>query len=163
MATTTTTRTTTVTHTATFLCDAIHGSVVEIMTRLGLATSALSWTTRYEPAIKAWIAEQSLSNIVLECTTPAGTVSQFHFDINYTDGTAPFRLRNQTLAGYYDKIARLPTGTTWRIICDHRGYHTPQPGWSSTTFSASNGLANALGTLARAPYASVGVTAFGGI
>lgn len=164
MSTTTTTRTFTRTHTATFLTDVMFGSLARLMEHLGLGSTQLSreWAPLYEPAIHAWIAEQSLATVVLECTTPGGTTHRFDFPIEYTDGSGTFRDRSSTITGYFDKISRLPSGTTWRIVCRYTsGYHSPQSGWSATSLNEPTGLAMSLGTLGRAPHATVGLRTYG--
>lgn len=164
MTTGTSTRTVTMVHTATFLADAIQGSLIELLEYLGLGGTKLAaeWANIYQPAITAWIIEQSLSAVVLECTTPQGVKSRFDFAVEYNALGEGFRNRAQTLSGYYAKISRLPAGTTWRIVCTYRTTHSTQPGWSSTTLDATAGLGISLGTLARAPHATVSLTNYGG-
>ena len=164
MSTSTSTRTITATHTATYLTDAIFGSLGTLLAHLGLGSTALTttWATKYAPAIATWIRETSLDAVVLECTTPAGTKHRFDFEIDYASGDGVFRNRSQLLAGYYDKLDQLPPNTTWRIVCTYRFSHTPQDGWSTTALAAGSGTTLSLGTLARAPHANVGLKTYGG-
>ena len=66
MSTSTSTRTITATHTATYLTDAIFGSLGTLLAHLGLGSTALTttWATKYAPAIATWIRETSLALIL---------------------------------------------------------------------------------------------------
>lgn len=163
MTTSTISRTTTIVHTATYLTDAIFGTMSTLLEHLGLdaLTLAREWENTYAPAIRAWIQERTLKEVVLECTTPAGVKQRFDFAVDYTDGGGGFRNRMQVLSGYYGKIASLPARTTWRIVCTYYPGRTPQPGWSATTLDAGVGPSMSLGTLARAPHAQVSLKTYG--
>lgn len=164
MTTSTSTHTYTRTHTATFLTDVVLSTLTQVMSHLGLNSSRLrnEWAIEYAPAIRAWLAEGSLRTVVLECTTPAGRKERFDLPVEYIDGTGSFRDRAGRVLRYLDKVNRLPSGSTWRIVCQYNGGHTPQPGWGSTSLDAPTGLAMSLGTVGRAPHATVGLRTYGG-
>ena len=71
----TSTATYTRTHTATHLTDVILGTISDILADLGISASVLTrnWEQN-ENAIKAWITEGSLAQVILECRQPSGTV-----------------------------------------------------------------------------------------
>jgi hypothetical protein len=164
MSTSTTTRTFTRTHTATFLTDIVRDGLTRLLEHLGVGATSLinAWCAEYQDAIHGWMEEQSLRAVVLECTTPQGAKKRFDFTVDYTDGTGGFRNRMSTMVDYYAKVDRLPAGTTWRIVCQYSGPHSPQRGWSSTTLDAASGLTMTLGTVGRAPHANLGFRTYGG-
>jgi hypothetical protein len=86
MTTSTSTSTYTRTHTATYLADAVLGPNSEILGHLGIPLSNGSWDfSRDASAIAAWIKEEFLKEIVLECHRPDGTiVPVFEFPVRYT-------------------------------------------------------------------------------
>ena len=62
------------------------------------------------------------------------------------------------LARSLAKLSKVPSGTTFKIVCSYNGYHTPQAGWSKTNRASTAGLrANTLGSLAGGPHASASV------
>jgi len=66
MTTTTSTAAITRTHTATYLADAVLGTISEILGHLGIPLSNGPWDfARDAIAIAAWIKEESLSEIIL--------------------------------------------------------------------------------------------------
>lgn len=154
----TATHTYTRTHTATFLTGAVLGAVSDILGRLGIDANHLysNWA-RDESAIKAWIEEGSLKQVVLECLGPTGKlVAAFEFDVTYTtEGGAEFRASQARLARFQDKIASVPAGTTYRLVCTFNGWHSDQPGWSTTQRSSTAALSSSsFGTVGRAPDAT---------
>jgi hypothetical protein len=159
-ATTTSTITFTRTHTATYLADAVLGAISDLLAHLGIPISTGTWDhERNAKAIAAWIKEESLKEVVLECHRPDGTVAPvFEFPIRYTAdviGDAAFTTSTASLAKYRAKIAISPPGTTFRLFCTFRGAYTPQPGWTSGTRASTSGLRTAsYGTLASAPHAA---------
>lgn len=163
MSTSTATTTYTRTHTATYLADAVLGTVSEILAHLGipLSSGSLDWA-RDAKAIAAWIAEESLQEVVLECHRPDGTVLPvFEFSVRYsTDiiGDAVFTTSTASLAKYRAKIASVPAGTRFALICTFRVTHSTQPGWSSGTRASTVGLrSSTFGTLASGPHAAAGM------
>lgn len=146
------------THTATFLTGAVMGAISDILGLLNIDHSRLfrDWAQN-EKAIKAWIEEGSLRAVVLECVKPSGTVAPvFEFDVTYTTTSgAEFRASRARLGRFNSKIASVPTGTTYRLVCTFNGPRTEQPGWSATQRASTAGLTPAsFGTLARAPDAT---------
>lgn len=162
MGTATTTFAITRSHTATHLSEAIGGMIAEILGTLGISARTLmtEWEGRYAPAIRAWIEEASLDMVVVECRRPNGDVDPIlEFPVAYqSDGSGEFSHRHVALARSLAKLAKVPSGTTFKIICSYNGYHTPQDGWSKTSRASTAGLrSNTLGSLAGGPHASASV------
>lgn len=159
MSTSTSTSTYTYTQTATYLSDVIMGTIGDILALLGIQPDgALRWD-QDEQAIAAWIAEQSLDTVVLECQRPDGTVRPiFEFPVTYkTSGQGEFENSRAAMARAHAKITSVPSGTTYRLFCTFRTSRTPQPGWSTGTRASTDGLrSTSFGTLADAPHASAG-------
>jgi Bacterial HORMA domain 2 len=160
MTTRTTTTTTTRTHTATWLSDVILGTIADILADLGIDLTRLyrDWD-QDEAAIKAWILEQSLSVVLLECHQPNGTVSPVvEFPVKYRaggDGDAQFTAHRASLARFRAKIDRVPAGTTYRLFCLFSRPHSTQPGWEPGNRASTTGLRSmSVGTIATAPDAS---------
>lgn len=158
--TSTSTRTVTRTHTATHLADVIMGAIADILADLGLDLTVLyrDWA-QDENAIQAWILEGTLTEVVLECHQPGGTLSPvIEFPVVYrTDGSgdAEFTTSRARLARFRAKMDRVPSGTTYRLLCTFNGPHTPQPGWAPGTLASTDGLRSInYGTLASAPDAT---------
>ncbi|MEA2497437.1 MAG: hypothetical protein QOJ29_5348 [Thermoleophilaceae bacterium] len=148
------------TNTAVFLSDVILGSVADILAHLGIDSTRLQadWDTD-QAAIKAWIEEESLAMVVLECTQPSGKVAPvIEFPVSYgASGLADQSFTNSraALARYRAKLDSVPRGTTFRLVCTFRSSRTPQPGWSPTTRASTAGLSStSFGTLATGPHAS---------
>jgi hypothetical protein len=162
MTTSTSTSTTTYTrtHTATYLADAVLGSISEILGHLGIPLSNGSWDfSRDASAIAAWIKEESLKEVVLECHRPDGTVVPvFEFPVRYTADViddAVFTTSTSSLAKYRAKIATVPAGTEFQLFCTYRGAHSTQPGWFPGTRASTAGLrSSTFGTLASGPHAA---------
>lgn len=154
----TATHTYTRTHTATFLTGAVMGAMSDILARLGIDRNRLysNWA-RDEAAIQAWIEEGSLKQVILECHSSSGKlVAAFEFEVTYTTEVgAEFRASQARLARFQDKIVSAPAGTTYRLVCTFNGWHSSQPGWSTTQRSSTAGLSStSFGTLGRAPDAT---------
>jgi len=148
------------THTATYLTDVVLGSIGDILAHLGLnlARHHATFATD-EAAITAWIREESLDTVVLECTAPNGTVVLVvEFPLTYigdSEQQAEFVNSRAALARYRAKLAAVPAGTSYRLVCTFRTVHTPMPGWSATSRASTAGMsAYTFGTLAGAPHAS---------
>ena len=160
MTTATSTSTHTRTHTATFLAEVILGSVGDLLAALGIDAARLySRWDEDEAAIKKWIEEESLETVVIECVQPTGKVAPIvEFPIIYTAyglGDAAFTAQRAKLARYQAKLASVPSGTTWGIVCTFRKSRTPMPGWSTGSRASTDGLRSAnFGVLASAPHAS---------
>ena len=161
MSTATTTHLVTRAHTATHLSNAIFSAIAEVLTHLGIAAKPLidNWYTSYDPALRAWIQEGSLASVVVECHRPTGGVEPvLEFPITYTTGSAQLSHRHVALARQWAKLTQVPGGTTFSVICQYNGYHTPQPGWGPTTRATTAGMRSVtLGTLAGGPGASASV------
>jgi hypothetical protein len=160
MTTATATTVHTRTHTATYLAEVILGTVGDLLADLGIGASRLyrDWD-QDEAAIKQWIEEESLDTVVLECRQPSGKVAPVvEFPVSYTAyglGDAAFTAQRAKLARYRAKLASVPTGTTFGLVCTFRRTRTPMPGWSPTTRASTAGLrATNFGVLASAPHAS---------
>jgi len=160
----TTTRTTTPTRThvqtATYLADAVLGSIADILGTLGVDATVLfaDWD-QDSRAIAAWITEQSLAAAVLELHHRNGTVDPvLEFPVRYRtggEGDSTFTTDRASLARYLAKLRSVPAGTTHKLVCVFAGAHSPQPGWSAGTRAPVAGLrANTFGTLASAPHAT---------
>lgn len=163
MTTSTYTLTYTRVHTATHLTDVILGTISDILADLGINCSqfAREWEQN-ENAIKAWIAEGSLEQVVLECHRPSGTVDPvIEFPVTYTaagTGDTEFTASRARMARFLAKLDRVPAGTTYRLFCTFSRSHSPQPGWGPGTRSGTGGLQGiTFGTLGRAPHASAGM------
>lgn len=148
------------THTATHLTEVILGTISGILADLGINMDQLfrDWE-QDENAIKAWIDEGSLAQVILECHRPSGTVSPvFEFPVSYTTsgtGDAEFTASRARLTRFRAKLDRVPAGTTYRLVCAFNGPRTPQPGWSPGTRASTEGLRSiTFGTLGAAPQAS---------
>ncbi|MEV6963886.1 hypothetical protein AB0M47_02145 [Hamadaea sp. NPDC051192] len=165
-STSTSTSTWTIVHTATHLADVILGSIADILGHLGIdATQLFSSWAQDESAITAWIAEESLESVVLECHRPSGSVSPIlEFPVSYTVGGVAdktFTADRASLARYLAKLETVPKGTTYRLFVTFRKARTPQPGWSSATRAGTNGMrSSSFGTLAGAPHGSAGLRYF---
>lgn len=149
------------TQTAVYLTDVVMGTIANILSDLKIDVTGLfkDWT-QDEVAIKAWIEEESLQQVVLECHQPNGTIAPIiEFPVAYKasgEGDATFTADRAALARYQAKIERVPPGTTYGIICTFRTVHTPQVGWGPTTRASTDGLKSLkFGTLGSAPHAAV--------
>lgn len=158
--TSTTTHTYTRTHTATYLTDVILGAIGDILADLGIHVHAYTqdWTQN-ENAIKAWIQERSLDQVILECHHPSGIADPvIEFPVSYTDsgsGDREFTASRARLARFRAKLDRVPAGTTYKLFCTFRAARTPQPGWEPGTRAATDGLRGiTFGTLGNAPHAA---------
>lgn len=161
--TATSTYTITRTHTATHLTDVIMGSIAGILADLGINMDRLyrEWT-QDENAIKAWIEEGSLSQVILECHQPGGNVDPvIEFPVAYTasgTGNSEFTASRARLARFLAKLDRVPKGTSYRLFCTFNGPHSPQDGWSAGTRASTQGLRSInFGMLGSAPHASAGM------
>lgn len=159
MSTSTSTFAYTRAHTATHLTGEIMGALSSILASLGLDPSRLhaDWDMD-ERAISAWIEEQSLKCVVLECTRPDGGARPiFEIPVVYEPGgyvDKQFVTSQAAIARYQAKLKAAPSGTTWRLVCTYRGAHSTQPGWSPTTRASTDGLqSRSLGALAGGPHA----------
>ncbi len=146
-------------HTATHIADVILGSIADILGQLGLHTTHLfaHWETD-QSAISAWIAEESLKCVTLECHQPDGVVDPiFEFPVSYGisgSGDRNFTADRAALAQYLAKLREVPYGTTYRLFCSFEGQHTSQPGWSPGSRASTDGMfLSSFGTLATAPHA----------
>jgi len=164
--TTTSTYSYTRVHTATHLTEVILGSIGDILADLGIRTGPLhdEWVTN-ENAIKAWITEGSLDQVVLECHPPTGPANPvIEFPVTYTatgTGDAEFTTSRARLARFLAKLTRVPAGTTFKLVCIFNGPRTPQVGWSPTTRASTSGLQSlSFGTVGSAPHASAGLRYF---
>jgi hypothetical protein len=165
MSTATYTQIITRAHTATHLSNAISGAIIEILTHLGISARSLSsdWASEYDPAIRAWIEEGSLAQVVLQCHRPHGVVRPiFEFPIVYSnDGSAGLSHRHVAAARQWVKLNSVPSGTSFKIICAYNGAHSDQPGWSATNRASTAGLRSVnFGTLAAGPHASASIRAY---
>jgi hypothetical protein len=158
--TSTSTITNTRTKTAVFLTDVVLGSVADILAELRIDLTHLykDWD-QDEAAICAWIDEQSLEGVILECIQPGGRVAPiFEFPVTYRTsgvGDATFVESRASLARYRAKLDRVPSGTTFRLVCTFRSTHSPQSGWHSTTRASTAGLKSlSFGTIGQAPDAT---------
>lgn len=159
--TSTSTNTFTRTNTAVYLTDVVMGAIADILgeLRIDLTTLYRDWK-QDEAAIKAWIEEGSLKEVILQCQQPDGTAAPIvEFPVNYqTSGVAEasFTADRASLARYRAKLSSVPPGTTYSIVCTFRSARTPMPGWGPTTRASTSGLQSArFGTLGSAPHASV--------
>jgi hypothetical protein len=159
--TSTSTTTYTRTNTAVYLTDVVMGTIADILgdLRIDLTRLYRDWS-QDEAAIAAWIAEGSLRQVVLECHQPDGTVGPvIEFPIVYRDsgvGDAAFTADRAALARYRAKLERVPSGTTFSLVCCFNGPHSAQPGWSTGSRAATDHLRSSrFGTLGTGPHASV--------
>lgn len=151
------------THTATHLTEVILGTISGILADLGINMDQLyrDWE-QDENAIKAWIDEGTLAQVILECHRNSGTVNPvFEFPVSYTTsgtGDVEFTASRARLARFRAKLDRVPAGTTYRLFCTFNGPRTPQPGWSPGTRASTEGLCSiTFGTLGAAPQAYTGM------
>jgi hypothetical protein len=154
------------THTATHLTDVILGSIVGILADLGINMDRLvrDWVQN-ENAIKAWIEEGSLDTVVLECHQLSGAVAPaIEFPVSYTtsgDGNAEFTASRARLARFFAKLDRVPSGTTYKLLCTFNGPRSSQPSWGPGQRASLDGLSSiTFGTLGSAPHASTGMRYF---
>lgn len=152
-------------HTATHLTNAIMGAIAEILTHLGISARSLMdlWDSVYQPAIWTWIAEGSLSQVVLECHRPSGRVEPIlEFPIEYSsNGSASLSHRHVALARQWVKLNRVSAGTSWKILCQYRCTPTDMYGWTAGYRASTVGLRSVtLGTLAAGPYAAASIRAY---
>jgi len=151
------------THTATHLTEVTVGAIADILADLGINVSRFQrdWVQN-ENAIKAWIEEGSLEQVVLECHRPSGTVDPvIEFPVSYTatgTGDMEFTASRARLARFRAKLDRVPSGTTYQLFCTFNGPRTPQPGWGPGTRASTSGLRGiTFGTLGTAPHAFAGM------
>jgi hypothetical protein len=137
------------------------GAIADILADLKIDVTVLyrDWK-QDEAAIAAWIEEESLQQVVLECHQPNGAVAPIiEFPVSYTTtgkGDATFTADRAALARYRAKLERVPYGTTYGIICTFRKTRTPQPGWGPAIRASTEGLkALKFGTLGSAPHAAM--------
>lgn len=151
-------------HTATYLTEVILGAIGDILADLGIEHT---WFTRNwvqnETAIRTWIEEGSLEQVVLECHQPSGAVDPvIEFPVTYTIsgmGSAEFTASRARLARFRAKLDRVPTGTTYKLVCVVAESYTPQPGWGLGIRASTDGLSGiSFGTLGRAPHASASMS-----
>jgi len=150
------------THTAVYLADVVMGTIADILAELKIDITSLyrDWK-QDEAAIIAWIEEESLQQVVLECHQPDGTVAPIiEFPVAYKssgEGDATFTADRAALARYRAKLERVPTKTTYGIICTFRTTtHKQQPGWGPASRASTDGLKSLkFGTLASAPHAAL--------
>ncbi len=159
-STATSTQTHTRTQTAVYLTDVILGAIGDILAALGIDTTRLygDWE-QDERAIKQWIEEQSLKQVVLECHQPDGKVAPIvEFPVAYGPGgvgDGAFTAQRAQLARFRAKLVSVPAGTRFTLICSYHGAHTSMPGWSPARRASTEGMsALSFGTLASAPRAS---------
>ncbi len=147
------------TETAVFLSDTIMGTFSEIVAALGLSHVYLtSQWTNIENALKQWIEEGSLEEVVLECGPTDRPYSVFEIPVRYSSGTGEveYVANKARIARYMAKLDSVPTGASYRVVASHLGSHTSMPGWSSTARASTDGMSSfSLGSLGRAPDASV--------
>jgi Bacterial HORMA domain 2 len=156
MSTATSTTTYTRTHTATYLGEVIMGTIGDVLALLGVTPNgAVRWDLDQE-AIAAWIEEQSLDTVVLECHRPDGAVRPiFEFPVSYdVSGAGQFEDSRASWARYQAKISGVPAGTTYKLVCTFCTKRTPQYGWGQGVRSSTAGLqSTSFGSLAEAPHA----------
>lgn len=165
MSIATATRTITRAHTATHLSNAMEGALVEILEHLGVSARSLmaAWAGTYDPAIRQWIEEGSLSQLVLECHRPDGEVEPiFEFPVEYSDdGAAALSHRHVAQARLWVKLNRVPSGTAYKVVCQHQRTPTSMPGWTDGYRASTVGLRSiTFGTLAAGPYATASIRAY---
>lgn len=155
----TSTSTHTRTHTATFLSELVMGTIGDILAELGIDLTRLyrDWD-QDQSAFEAWIEEETLAMVVLECHQPNGRVAPvFEFPISYkstTGADTAFVESRASLARYRAKLDAVPANTTFRLFCTFNGPHSNQPGWSPGNRSSTAGLqALSFGSLGQAPHA----------
>ena len=156
MSTYTTTTTYTRTHTATYLSDVIMGTVGDILGLLGVIPSDPARWDQDERAIAAWIEEESLEMVVLECRRPNGTTRPvFEFPVTYdVSGVGQFEDSRASWARYQAKINSVPAGTRYKLFCTFCKSRTPQPGWGPGIRASTAVLqSTSFGSLAEAPHA----------
>jgi len=158
--TATSTHTHTRTQTAVYLTDVIMGAIADILADLGIDLTRLyrDWK-RDEHAIAAWIEEEALDTVVLECHQPNGTVVPvIEFPVSYRVGgvgDTGFTAHRAALARYRAKLDRVPAGTTFQLVVTYRKTPSAQPGWGPGQRASTQGLSSlSFGTLAAAPHAS---------
>jgi hypothetical protein len=158
--TSTWTSTTTRTKTAVYLTEVVMGTIADILADLGIDLTRLykDWN-QDEAAIAAWVAEQSLEQVVLECHQPDGIVSPvIEFPIVYRpggEGDRAFTTSRAAFARYRAKLDRVPPGTWFQLFCTFRTAHSPQLGWGPGTRASTAGLRSmSFGTIASAPEAA---------
>ena len=101
------------TQTATYLTDVVMGAIADILSDLKIDVTVLyrDWK-QDEAAIAAWIEEESLQQVVLECHQPNGTVAPIiEFPVAYTEtgkGDATFTADRAALARYRAKLDGFP-------------------------------------------------------
>lgn len=166
MNTSTNTYTYTSTHTATYLTDAILGTLAEAIAQLGLQPTVITsdWA-RTEAGILAWIKEHSLKCVSVEFSDATGKViTVVDFPVSYTTSGvegAAFSASKARISRFLSKYRALPASTRTRLVVDHYGYHTPMPGWSPTHGVNRAGLrATSAGTLASAPGAAASLSIY---
>jgi hypothetical protein len=142
------------------LTDVVMGTIADILATLQIDLMVLyrDWK-QDEQAIAAWIEEESLEQVVLQCHQPNGTVSPIiEFPVAYrvAGADAAFTADRAALARYRAKFDRVLGGTTFQIVCTYRKTPSPQPGWGPGTRASTAGMQSfKFGTLASAPHGAV--------
>jgi Bacterial HORMA domain 2 len=156
----TATATHTRTQTATFLSELVMGTIGDILAQLGIDLTRLyrDWD-QDQKAFHAWIEEETLEMVILECHQPGGRVAPvFEFPISYgiTSGAdTAFVESRAALARYRSKLDSVPSGTSFRLFCTFNGPHSNQDGWSPGNRSSTEGLRSlSFGSLGQAPHGS---------
>lgn len=145
-------------HTATYLTDVILGAIGDMLADLKIPVDRLysNWDVT-EKAIKAWVEEGALDQVVVECHRPSGVVDPIiEFPVSYNaDGAArgTFTASRARLARFRDKIDSVPSGTTFALIITFNGPHSSQPGWTAAA-RADTGRLHSInfGTISTAPH-----------
>lgn len=156
----------TLAHTATHIADAVLGSIADILATLSIDATRIfaDWDTD-QHAISAWIVEQSLSSVILECHQPDGSVDPiFEFPVSYEstgEGDRKFTADRAALARYLAKLRSVPSGSTYGLFCTFSKARSSQPGWGSATMASTSGMRSySFGTLATGPHAAAGLRYF---
>ncbi len=143
--------------------DVIMGTIADILALLGITPDGATRWDQDQSAIAAWIEEQSLEMVVLECRRPGGTFKPiFEFPVTHkATGEGEFENSRAAMARAHAKITSVPSGTVHRLVCTFRTVGTSQPGWGPGTRASTDGLrSTSFGTLAEAPHASASARYF---
>ena len=132
------------------------GAIGDILALLGITPDGSTRWDQNERAIAAWIEEQSLDTVVLECHRPDGATRPiFEFPVTYdVSGVGQFENSRASMGRYLAKISSVPSGTTYTLVCTFRTARTSQDGWGPGARASTSGLqSTSFGSLAEAPHA----------
>jgi hypothetical protein len=148
-------------HTCTYLGSKISGALQGILTEAGLGQLSLKYDwDDVEGALRQWLGEQSLKDVILEIFEPGSDVAaaRFDVDISYVGGEPTTAFRNDlTTSRIAARKAAIKAGgdLRFRVVLNLKDGHSPRTGWSSTKPRGTGTMSvRVMGELAAGPGAT---------